>query len=93
MTAGHVFGNGSCLGTEVHDEVTCRNEARQEKEAAIISKKKTKLSELISRVKVIKDKMKDKNFKLTIDKPHLLVAYKKTKEDTTIPSGKVALIT
>ena len=37
--------------------------------------------------------MKDKNFKLTIDKLRLLVAYKKTKEDMAIPSGKAALIT
>ena len=61
LTAGQVLGNGnSRLGAEVCDEVFCRNEARKEKEAIVVSKKKTKLSELISRVKVIKDEMKDK---------------------------------
>ena len=37
--------------------------------------------------------MKDKNFKLTVNKLCLLIAYKKTKEDAAIPSGKAALIT
>jgi hypothetical protein len=48
--AGQVFGN--CygpLGAEVRDEDICRNEARKEKEAAIVSRKKMKLWELISR--------------------------------------------
>ena len=51
---------------EVWDEVIHRNEARRENEAAIVSRKKTNLQELISRGKVIKDEMKDKNCKLTI---------------------------
>ena len=92
--AGHVFGNDNGrLGAKVCDEVICRNEASKDKEAAIVSKKKTKLLELIVHVKMIKDEMKDKNFKLTVDKLHLLVTYKKTKEDLAIPSGKTALIT
>jgi hypothetical protein len=37
--------------------------------------------------------MKGKNFKLTIDKLHLLVTYKKTKEYAVISSGKAALLT
>jgi hypothetical protein len=50
------------------------------------------LAELISPVKVIKEEMmKDKNFKLTVDKLRLLVAYKKTKEDAAIPSRKATL--
>ncbi len=62
LTAGQVFGNGNgCLGAEVRDEVICRNEARKEKEAGIISRKKMKLWVLISRVKVIKDDMKGNN--------------------------------
>ena len=56
LTTGYVFGNGNgCLGAEVRDEVTHRNEARKEKETTTVSKKKTKLLELVSRVKVIKD--------------------------------------
>ena len=51
-----------------------------------------KLRELISRVKEIKDDMKGKNYKLTVDKLRLLVTYKKTKEDAAIPSGKAALL-
>jgi hypothetical protein len=94
LMAGQVFGNGNgCLGTEVRNEVICRNEARKEKEFAVVSRKKMKLQELISLVKVIKDKMKGKNFKPTVDKLHLLVTYKKTKEDAAIPSGKAALLT
>jgi hypothetical protein len=45
-----------------------------------------------SRVKVIKDEMKDKNCKLTVKKLRLLVRYKQTKEDAAIPSGKAALL-
>ena len=94
MTAGQVFGNGNGrLGAEIRDEVICRNEARKEKEAGIVSRKKMKLRELISRVKVIKGKMKGNNYLLAVDKLRLLVTYKKTKIDTAIPSGKAALIT
>ena len=39
-------------------------------------------------VKVIKDVMKDKNFKLTVDKLRLLVTYKKTKKTRPYPQGK-----
>jgi hypothetical protein len=52
-----------------------------------------KLWELILHVKVIKDKMKGKYFKLTVNKLRLLVTYKKRKEDAAIPSGKAALLT
>ncbi len=94
LMAGQVFGNGNgCLGAEVRDEVICINEARKEKEFAVVSRKKMKLWELISCVKVIKDKMKGKNFKLTINKLRLLVTYKKSKENAAIPSGKAALLT
>ena len=59
LTAGQVFGNGNGrLGAEVRDEVIRRNEARKEKEAGVVSRKKMKLRELISRVKEIKDDMK-----------------------------------
>ena len=93
LTAGQVFGNGNGrLGAEVRDEVICRNEAKKEKEAGVVSRKKMKLRELISRVKEIKDDMKGKNYKLTVDKLRLLVTYKKTKEDAAIPSGKAALL-
>ncbi len=81
-----------CLGKEVHDEVIRRNEARKEKEAGIVSRKKSKLRNLISRAKLIKDKMKDKNYKLTAGNLHLLIAYKKRKGDAAIPSGKAALL-
>jgi hypothetical protein len=94
LTAGQVFGNGNGrLGAEVCDEVICRNEAGKEKEAGVVSRKKMKLQELISRVKVIKDEMKGNIYKLTIDKLRLLVTYKQTKEDAAIPSGKAALLT
>jgi hypothetical protein len=44
LTAGQVFGHGNgWLGEEVCDEVICRNEARKDKEAAVESRKKTKL--------------------------------------------------
>ena len=93
LTAGQVFGNGNGrLGAEVRDEVIRRNEARKEKEAGVVSRKKMKLRELISRVKEIKDDMKGKNYKLTVDKLCLLVTYKKTKEDAAIPSGKANLL-
>jgi hypothetical protein len=93
LTAGQVFGNGNGrLGAEVCNEDICRNEARKEKGADIVSRKKMKLWKLISRVKVIKDEMKCKNYKLTVDKLCLLVTYKKTKEDVAIPSGKAALL-
>jgi hypothetical protein len=94
LMAGQVFGNGNGrLRAEVCEEVICRKDARKEKEAGIISRKKMKLRELMSRVKVIKDEMKGNNYKLTVDKLHLLVTYKKTKEDAAIPSGKAALLT
>jgi hypothetical protein len=91
--AGQVFGKGNgCLSTEVCNELICRNEARKEKEDTVVSRKKMKLRRLISRVKVITNNMTDKNFKLTIDKLHLLVTYNKTKEDVAIPWGKAALL-
>ena len=94
LTAVQVFGNGyGRLSTEVRNEVICRNEARKEKEAGVVPRKKMKLRELISRVKVINDEMKGKNCKLTVDKLRLLVTYKKTKEDAAIPFGKAALLT
>jgi hypothetical protein len=44
LTAGQVFGHGNGrLGAEVRDEVIRRNEARREKEAAVVSRKKMKL--------------------------------------------------
>ncbi len=44
FSAGQVFGNGNGrLSTEVHDEVIRRNEARREKEAVMVLRKKTKL--------------------------------------------------
>jgi hypothetical protein len=85
------LGNGH-LGKEVRDEVICRNEARKEKEAGIVLRKKSKLGGLISLAKLIKDKMKDKNYKLTAGNLCLLVAYKKRKGDAAIPSGKAALL-
>ena len=48
----------------VCDEVVRKNEARREKEAATVSRKKTKLRELTLTAKVIKDKMKSKTYKL-----------------------------
>jgi hypothetical protein len=91
--AGHVFGLGNGhLGKEVCDEVICRNEVRKEKEAGVVLRKKSKLKGLISRAKLIKDKMKDKNSKLSADNLRLLVAYKKRKGDAAIPSGKAALL-
>ncbi len=93
LTAGQVFGLGNGrLGKEVHDEVIRRNEARKEKEAGVVSREKSKLRDLISRAKLIKDKMKDKNYKLTADNLCLLVAYKKWKGDAAILSGKAALL-
>jgi hypothetical protein len=65
FSAGQVFGNGDGrLSTEVRDEVIRRNEARREKEAAVVSRKKTKLRGLISNTKVIKDKMESETYKL-----------------------------
>ncbi len=46
LTARQVFGNGNGrLGVEARDEVICRNEARKNKEAAVVLRKKTKLRE------------------------------------------------
>jgi hypothetical protein len=90
--AGQVFGLGNGrFGKEVHDEVIHRNEARKEKEAAVLSRK-SKLRNLNSRAKLAKDKMKNKNSTLTADNLCLLVAYKKRKGDAAIPSGKAALL-
>jgi hypothetical protein len=50
------------------------------------------LHNLIIHAKLIKDKMKDKNSKLTADNLHLLVAHNKRKGDAAIPSGKAALL-
>ena len=60
----------------VRDEVVCKNEARREKEAATVSRKKTKLRGLISSAKVIKDKMKSKTYKLNRKDLLVLVRYK-----------------
>jgi hypothetical protein len=60
----------------VHDEVIRKNEARREKAAAIILRKKTKLRELILSAKVIKDKMKSKTYKLNRKDLLVLVRYK-----------------
>ncbi len=44
LMAGQAFGHGNgCLSAEVWDEVIHRNEARREKEDAIVSRKKVKL--------------------------------------------------
>ena len=84
LTAGQVFGNGNGrLGVEARDEVICRNEARKEKEAAIVSRKKTKLRELISSAKAI---MKSKTYKLNGKELLVLVRYKHAKGDQKIPS-------
>ena len=60
----------------VRGEVVRKNEARREKEAAAISRKKTKLRELILSAKVIKDKMKCKTYKLNRKDLLVLVRYK-----------------
>ena len=60
----------------VCDEVVRKNEARREKEAATVSRKKTKLRELILSAKVIKDKMKSKTYKLNHKDLLVLVRYK-----------------
>ncbi len=91
--AGQILGNGNgCLGTEVYNAVIYINEARKEKEATVVSWKKMKLRELISPVKMIKDKMKGRNHKITINKLCLLVTYKKTKGYAVVPTGKAALL-
>ena len=48
----------------------------KDKEAAIVSRKKTKLQELILSAKVIKDKMKSKTYKLNCKDLLVLVRYK-----------------
>ena len=60
----------------VRDEVICKNEARREKEAATVPRKKTKLRELMLSEKVIKDKMKRKTYKLNRKDLLVLVGYK-----------------
>jgi hypothetical protein len=87
LSAGQVFGNGNGpLSTEVCNEVIHRNEARREKEAAVVSRKKTKLQELISSAIVVKDKMKSKTYKLNRKDLLVLVRYKHSKGDQKIPS-------
>ncbi len=59
MTARQVFTNGNGrLGVEARDKVIRRNKARKDKEAAVVSSKKTNLRELILSANVILDKMK-----------------------------------
>jgi hypothetical protein len=60
----------------VRDEVVRKNEARREKEAVSVSRKKTKLRELILSAKVIKDKMKSKTYELNCKDLLVLVRYK-----------------
>ena len=60
----------------VRDEVIRKNEARREKEATTVSRKKTKLRELILSAKVIKDKMKSKTYKLNRRDLLVLMRYK-----------------
>jgi hypothetical protein len=60
----------------VHEEVVRKNEARREKEAATVPRKKMKLRELILSAKVIKDKMKSKTYKLNHKDLLVLVRYK-----------------
>ena len=94
LTAEQVFGHGNgWLGEEVRDEVIRRKEDRKDKEAAVESRKKMKLRELILSAKVIKDKMKSKKFKLTGKDLLVLVRYKCTKGDQLIPKGVAALRT
>ncbi len=81
------------IGEEVRDEVIRRNEARKDKEAAVESRKKMKLRELILSAKVIKDKMKSKKFKLTGKDLLVLVRYKRMKGDQPMPKGVAALRT
>ncbi len=59
----------------VCNEVLRKNEARREKEAATVSRKKTKLRELIFCAKVMKDKMKSKTYKLNLKDLLVLVRY------------------
>jgi hypothetical protein len=93
LIADQVFGLGNGrFGKEVHDEVICRNEAREEKEAGVVLRNKSKLCNFISCAKLIKAKMKDKNSKLTADNLCLLVVYKKRKGDAATSSGKAALL-
>jgi hypothetical protein len=47
----------------------------------------------MSPAKTIKAEMKNKDFKLTVDKLRVLVSSKKRNEDVAIPSGKAALLT
>ena len=70
----------TCLSIEAFiagsREVVRKNEARREKEAATVPRKKTKLGELILSAKVIKDKMKSKTYKLNCKDLLVLVRYK-----------------
>ena len=94
LTAGQV-GNGKNgrLGVEACDEVIRRNEARKDKEAAVVSRKNTILRELILSAKVILDKMKNKIIKLTGKDLLVLVRYKRMKGDQPMPKGVAALRT
>ncbi len=58
-----------------------------EKEAAVVSRKKTKLQGLISNAKVIKDKMESETYRLNSKELLVLVRYKHAKGDQKIPSA------
>jgi hypothetical protein len=55
-------------------------------EAAVVSRKKTKLQELISSAILVKDKMKSETYKLNRKALLVLVRYKHSKGDQKIPS-------
>ena len=76
----------------VRDEVVRKNEARREKEAATVSRKKTKLRELILSAKVIKNKMKSKTYKLNRKDLLVLVRYKHA-ESSGMTKVKTRVIT
>ncbi len=59
---------------------------RREKEAAVVSRKKTKLQELISSAIVVKDKMKSETYKLNRKDLLVLMRYKHSKGDQKMPS-------
>ncbi len=89
LTAGQVFGLGNGrLGKEVHDEVIRRNEARKEREAGIVSRKKSKLRNLISCAKLIEDKMRTR----ITNSPQIIYAYcshtKRGREMQQYPLGR-----
>jgi hypothetical protein len=87
LTAGQVFGHGNGrLGVEARDEVIRRNEARKAKEASVESRKKTKLRELISSAREVKDRMKSNTYKSNRKDLLVLVRYKHAKGDQKIPT-------